>query len=159
VSTAKDLVERLTTLSRVDRDWLLANLSPDARTNLLRQLGRNTSGVSAAESDRTPGLEDERALDAVDGATIATCLAGEPSWVIAMILGVRTWRWEHHVLASIAPVTRLEVNQLRGSLPRASAAMGSLLLRTLREQLTAPKSNLRFDYLLDRAEATGAQRT
>jgi hypothetical protein len=155
MNTSQHLIERLTQLSRTDRDWILANLSPGAKANLLRQLGQDT----IAPGERMPALEDERALDALDGDTVATYLAGEPSWVIGTILALRSWRWEHQVLTKVAPVTRLEVTQLRGSLPRASAAMRGLLLRTLREQLLETASSPRFDHLLDHLQLRGSRHT
>lgn len=169
MSAAEDLIERLAQLSRRDRNWILERLSAGAKANLLRQLspgsgdtaanatGANTTAANSSE--RPAALQDERALDGLDGESVAACLAAEPSWLIAMILGVRGWRWEHQVLARVPPVTRLEVNQLRSSLPRASTAMKGVLIHTLWKRLQAPQSDLRFDQLLDRAQSRGAQRT
>jgi hypothetical protein len=144
---AERLIERLLRLSQGDRDWILAHLSPGAKTTLLRQLGQ----VASSDTAERPALEDELALDALEADTVGAYLVSEPSWVIAMIMSIRTWRWEHHVLTRLAPVTRLEVNQLRNSLAPLSAAMKGLLTRTLREQLPAPPANPRFEQLLDRA--------
>lgn len=148
-------MERLARLSRRDRDWILAHLSTDARANLRREAGDADAEAAAG----SPALRDERELDALDGATVAAYLAIEPSWVIAMIMSVREWRWESQVLAKTPPVTRLEVSQLRGSLPRMSAAMRGLVMRTLRAQLlTTPAGEFRFDQLLDRAQLRAGHR-
>jgi hypothetical protein len=144
--SAEQLIERLARLTRGDRDWILAHLSAGAKANLKRQLGQ----VASHEPTDRPAIDDGRALDAVDADSIASHLAGEPSWLIAMIMNLRAWRWESHVLAKLPAVTRLEVNQQRGSLPALSAAMQGLLVRTLREQLPGQNSHPRFDQLLDR---------
>ena len=148
--TAGQMIERLLRLAPQDRDWILAHLSAAARTNLLRQLGE-ASTQAAAESP--PALESEQALDALDGDAVASYLASEPSWLVAMIMSLRSWRWENQLLARLPPVTRLEVNQMRGSLPPLSVAMKKLLAQTLRDQLPAAGQHaaMRFDRLLDRA--------
>ena len=100
-------------------------------------------------ADRPPAPDDERVLDTVEAETVARYLAGEPSWVIALILSLGAWRWEQALLMKLPPVARLEVNQLRHSLPRPSPAMRSLVTLTLREQLAAAPSGSRFEDLLD----------
>jgi hypothetical protein len=152
-------MERLARLSRRDRDWILAHLSADAKANLRRQVRRAPGDTDAEAAGGLPALHDERELDALDGGMVAAYLAAEPSWVIAMIMSVREWRWETQVLAKTPPVTRLEVSQLRGSLPRVSGAMRSLVMRTLRAQLLPMlASESRFDQLLDRAQLRAGHR-
>jgi len=150
LSASERLIGRLAQLSARDREWILTHLSPGAKTNLLRQLGQEESADPAERP--LAALEDERVLDALEAGAVAGYLADEPSWVVALILSLRTWRWEHQVLTKLPPVTRLELTQLRHSLPRASAAMRTLLTRTLREQLATPRSGSRFEHLLDRVK-------
>lgn len=146
MNTAAGLIERVAQLSREDRDWILGHLSAPAKASLLSQLDQ---GEPALPDDSTT-RSDERALNVLDGEVVAGALASEPSWLIAMILGLHSWRWEPQVLARLAPVTRLEVNQLRDSLPQLAPAMRGLLTRTLREQFQAAPQNSRFEQLLDR---------
>lgn len=146
LSASERLIGRLAQLAARDREWILAHLSAGAKANLLRHLGQ---GETTAAADRPLALDDERVLDGVEGETVASYLAGEPSWVTALILSLRAWRWEQPVLLKLPPVARLEVNQLRHSLPRPSAAMRSLVTRTLRERLAASPSGPRFEDLLD----------
>jgi hypothetical protein len=139
------LIERVAQLSREDRDWILAHLSAPAKASLQRQLDR-----AGPDTDSSPVTRaDERALDALDGETVAAGLAVEPAWLIAMILSLHSWRWEQQVLGRLAPVTRLEVNQLRGSLPELSPAMRNLLAHTLHEHLRATAQNPVFEHLLN----------
>jgi hypothetical protein len=146
LSASERLIGRLAQLAARDREWILAHLSAGAKANLLRHLGQDEA---TATVDRPQALDDERMLDTVDGETVARYLAGEPSWVIALILSLRAWRWEQPVLMKLPPVARLEVNRLRHSLSRPSAAMRALVTRTLRERLAAPASGSRFEDLLD----------
>jgi hypothetical protein len=143
---AELLIGRLAHLTARDREWILTHLSAGAKTNLLRHLGQK-EGAPIAE--RSQALDDERVLDSLEGEAVASYLAGEPSHLIALILSLRAWRWEQPVLMKLPPVARLEVNQLRQSLPRPSAAMRSLVTRTLREQLAASPSGPHFEDLLD----------
>jgi hypothetical protein len=146
LSASERLIGRLAQLAARDREWILAHLSAGAQANLLRHLGQDEA---AATAGRPQALDDERVSDSVDGETVASSLSGEPSWVIALILSLRAWRWEHALLMKLSPVARLEVNQLRQSLPRPSAAMRALVTRTLRERLAAPALGSRFEDLLD----------
>ena len=146
LSASERLIGRLAQLAARDREWILEHLSAGAKANLLRHLGQDEVTATA---DRPQALDDERVLDTVEGETVAGYLAGEPSWVIALILSLRAWRWEQPVLMKLPPVARLEVNQLRHSLSRPSAAMRALVTRTLRERLAAPASGSRFEDLLD----------
>lgn len=143
-------LDRIAELSRPDRDWILANLSGAAKASLRRQ-ARLAAGSAA--SDSASDVADERALDALDASTVAAYLAQEPSWVIAMVLSVRSWRWESAVLAKAPIVTRHETMQLQASLPRISAAMTRQLVRTLRNQLLPEaEGSQRFEQLLDGAQ-------
>jgi hypothetical protein len=146
LSASERLIGRLAQLAAQDREWILARLSAGAKANLLRHLDQ---GETTQITDRPRTLDDERVLDNVEGETVARYLAGEPSWVVALILSLRAWRWEQPVLMKLPPVARLEVNQLRHSLPRPSAAMRSLVTRTLREQLATSPAGPRFEDLLD----------
>jgi hypothetical protein len=148
LSASERLIGRLVQLAARDREWILAHLSAGAKANLLRHLGQDEAKVTA---DRPQALDDDRVLDTVEGETVAHYLSGEPSWVIALILSLRAWRWEQQVLMKLPPVARLEVNQLRHTLSRPSAAMRALVMRTLREQLAAPSPGSRFEDLLDQA--------
>jgi hypothetical protein len=147
LDASERLIGRLVQLAARDREWILAHLSAGAKANLLRHLGQ---GEATATSGRPQALDDECMSDTVEGETVATYLAGEPSWVIALILSLRAWRWEQVLLMKLSPVVRLEVNQLRHSLPRPAAAMRALVTHTLREQLATPASGPRFEDLLDR---------
>ncbi len=144
-------LDRIAELSHQDRDWILANLSAGAKANLRRQ-ARLAAGPS--DSEAAPDVADERALDVLDASVVAAYLAKEPSWVIAMVLSVRSWRWESAVLAKAPAVTRLEVTQLQASLPRISPAMTRQLVRTLRKQLLhQAEAGSRFEELLEGAQA------
>ena len=146
LSASERLIRRLVHLAPRDREWILAHLSAGAQANLLRHLGQ---GEPTPLADRPQALDDERVLDTVEAETVASYLAGEPSWVIALILSLGAWRWEQALLLKLPPVARLEVNQLRHSLPRPSPAMRSLVTLTLREKLAAAPSGSRFEDLLD----------
>jgi hypothetical protein len=148
LSASERLIGRLAQLAARDREWILAHLSEGAKANLVRHLGQ---GEATATADRPQALDEERVLDTIEGEAVTSYLAAEPSWVIALILSLRAWRWEQALLLKLPPLARLEVNQLRHSLTRPSAAMRTLVTRTFREQLTAPASGSRFEDLLDQA--------
>jgi hypothetical protein len=150
MSASGNYLEKLARLSREDRDWILARLSSGARAALREQMDVN---FRSRETDEPApaGFELERSLDSVDPAVVALRLAGEPSWVIAMILSIRPWQWEQQLLARAPTVTRLEVAQSRGGLPRVSNAMRNLLIRSLHDLLCGSSSEARFAELLDRA--------
>lgn len=185
MSESAQWIERLAHLSRRDRNWILVNLSAGAKANLLSQLNRGSplvQGSSAQGSPLTQGSslaqgsplgqapgnarldpigreltpDEERAVDILDGGSVAAHLVTEQPWVIALILRIRSWRWEQQVLSALAPVSRLEVTQLRSSLPPLSTSMAALLVRTLRQQLEEQQPSSRFEQLFDRAQSRGA---
>jgi hypothetical protein len=144
-------IDDLARLSRDDRAWILSRLSPSARAALLGQAREATAAKPAAAPRGAPDLNDERTLNELDAGFVAGILAHEASWVIAMIMSLRTWAWESQVLSKVPAVTRLEVTQLRVTLPQVSAAMRNLLIRTLRELLLASRGAVpSFDLLVDR---------
>ena len=148
--TSADALQRLAGLSKQDRDWIVRNLSAVAqqrlreqtateRANLEGPAARNRqdapSGAARPSAEEDSGMADERALEWLSGEQVAEALSGEPPWIMATLLALRTWTWEPQMLARIAPVTRLEVSQLRLSAPRPSQAMSRLLLKSLRERV------------------------
>jgi len=147
MSAPEHLIGRLAELAPRDRDWILAHLSAAAKANLLQHLGR-AQPAATADGPQAMG-DDERALDEVEGELVARHLAGEPAWVVAQILSLRPWSWDQRVLMNLVPGARLEVNQLRQSLLRPSMAMRALIIRTLREQVTAGPPGGRFEDLMD----------
>lgn len=152
MSAIDSVLERLAQLSRRDRQWLLRNLSSEARAMLHRHAASAGAPASAA-LDGAMSLHEELALDALDPEVVAVELAAQPSWVLAMILSLRSWRWEESLLERTPAVTRLELTQLRSSLPPVSAAMRALLVRTLCG-LFQPATGLHlpFEDVLDHAQ-------
>ena len=61
----------------------------------------------------------------------------KPRHLVAMLLGLCSWPWEAQMLVRLAPMTRLEMSQLRLSAPRVSDGMRRLLLRSLRARVAA----------------------
>jgi hypothetical protein len=139
--TATDAMELIASLSRRDRDWILRNLSEGAQRGLRERASSERAGGERTGRDRTSSMEedpvaaDERAVEWLEGEQVAAALAGEPPWVVAMLLGLRSWQWEARMLVRLAPMTRLEVSQLRLSAPRVSDGMRRLLLRSLRARV------------------------
>jgi hypothetical protein len=151
MTTIDAMLERLSQLSRRDRQWLLRNLSTEARAVLGQHAASATVAAPTPNSD-VP-LHEELALDALAPEVVAAELAAQPSWVLAMILSLRSWRWEEALLERTPPVTRLELMQLRSSLPPVSAAMHALVVRTLRARfLPAAGTQLPFEAVLERAQ-------
>lgn len=165
--TAADAVELLATLSESDRAWILRNLSEGAQRCLRERASQERASLeSGADTPRIPtsaaagkgpvttkedpAAADERAVEWLEGEQVAAALAGEPPWVVAMLVGLRSWQWEAQVLARIAPMTRLEVSQLRLTAPRVSDGMRRLLLSSLRARVAgiAAAAPNRFERLL-----------
>jgi hypothetical protein len=170
--TAMDALELLAGLSKRDRAWILRNLSEAAQRRLREQAnleranldgnpGANMEGVARIPTPRPAGKDraspkedlaaaDERAVEWLEGEQVAAALTGEPPWIVAALVGLRTWPWESQMLARIAPMTRLEVSQLRLSAPRVTEAMRRLLLSSLRARVAgvAASSATGFERLL-----------
>jgi hypothetical protein len=157
-------MERLALLSRSDRAWILRMLSPDARQRLRDHAARERAQLTADTPPprRAPHESGgsaqtgaaQWAVERLHGQEVAAALAGEPPWIIATLLAQRSWPWEAEVLAHLAPVTRLEVSQLRLAAPRMSDAMAQLLLRTLQERVSsAHAAGTSFEQVLDSAQA------
>jgi hypothetical protein len=143
VKTVVDVLERLGRLSQGDRAWILRNLSAAAQTKLRDNMEGREPAARKEEGEAT----DTRVLELLDGAQAAAALAGEPAWLIATLIGMRPWPWEEQMLASIAPVTRMEVKRLRLAAPRVAPAMGQLLLKCSRERVSISS----FDHLVENA--------
>ena len=170
--TATDALELLAELSKRDRAWILRNLSEGAQRCLRERANQEranhdgnpdaplegvvriptprAAGKDRASPKEDPAVADERAVEWLEGEQVAIALTGEPPWIVATLLGLRTWPWETQMLARIAPMTRLEVSQLRLSAPRVSEAMRRLLLSTLRARVAsvAASSATGFERLL-----------
>lgn len=147
--TATDAMELIASLSMRDRAWILRNLSEGAQRGLRERASSERTGVKKKEAEDPAGA-DERAVERLEGEQVAAALAGEPPWIVAMLLGLRSWHWEVQMLARIAPMTRLEVSQLRLSAPRVSDGMRRLLLSSLRARVAgiADSSPNAFERLL-----------
>ena len=153
--TTTDAMELLASLSKRDRAWILRNLSEGAQRCLRERAsseranpdgsldaGPRIPTAPAAGKDRIatkedPAAADERAVEWLEGEQVAAALAGEPPWIVAMLLGLRSWPWEAQMLTRIAPMTRLEVSQLRLSATRASDGMRRLMLSSLRARVAS----------------------
>lgn len=147
MKTAASALERIGNLAAQDRAWILRNLSPAAQIRLRQQALQERAGETKKDESGP-----ERILDQVEGEQIAQTLAAEPPWIIATVLGLRSWSWEAALLARLTPVSRREVSQLRLSAQRVSPSMRELLLRCLRERLgSAPAVSAAFDRLLHAA--------
>jgi hypothetical protein len=143
--TATDALELIASLSKRDRAWILRNLSEGAQRSLRERASSERVDGECTRTERTgergpsredgPAGADERAVEWLEGEQVAAALAGEPPWVVAMLLGLRSWQWEAQMLMCLAPMTRLEVSQLRLSAPRVSDGMRRLLLRSLRARV------------------------
>ncbi len=134
--TSADALQRLASLTRRDRDWIVRNLSVAAQQRLREQTAAERAGLDGSPARVSSEQDaDEHALEWLSGDQIAAALSGEPPWVVATLLALRTWPWEAQMLAHIAPVTRMEVSQLRLLAPRPSQAMSRLLLKSLRERV------------------------
>jgi hypothetical protein len=149
--TATDALELIASLSKRDRAWILRNLSEGAQRGLRERASLERAGrdrTSTREED--PAAADERAVEWLEGDQVAAALAGEPPWVVVMLLGLRSWQWEAQMLVHLAPMTRLEVSQLRLSAPRVSDGMRRLLLSSLRARVAglAASSPNGFERLL-----------
>ena len=129
--TAEQVLERLRRLSATDRAWLLQALSDGAKAQL-RQLTAALSEHSSNSFGRPVAAEA-----AVDLERLVPRLAAEPAWMLALLLMSRPGPWTAQLLARLAPDKRLEVVQLRASLPRMSPAMEEALARSLAEQIAA----------------------
>lgn len=161
MKSAEEALEALSRLCGADREWLLTALSGNARARLLRLA---TSERGPSESERAPGLVSaadaresgsgaEAMLDAAPMEKIASALESEPTWVMAVLLGTRAWRWEEHLLGKLAPDQRHEVVRLRATLPQSSPKMREALTRALWEQVSeaAARPEIAFEQILRRA--------
>jgi hypothetical protein len=166
--TAMDAMELIASLSKRDRAWILRNLSESAQRCLRERASSERTGLDqgadtpriqtspavvgkdSSPTKEDPAVADERAVEWLEGEQVAVALAGEPPWIVAMLLSLRSWQWEAQMLARIAPMTRLEVTQLRLSAPRVSDGMRRLLLSSLRARVVgiAAASPKAFERLL-----------
>jgi hypothetical protein len=150
VSAATEVIERLAVLSRRDRDWILRNLSEAARNQLRmraadeRANGDGPAADSSGVADRpaagaaVPAAEaSERQLESLAGDRVTRALAAEPPWLLAAVLGLRSWPWEAAALARTSAATRVEIGRLRLGAPRVSPALRELLMQSLLEKVAA----------------------
>jgi hypothetical protein len=123
VSSA-DLLARLASLDASDRAWLLGELPPALRRELVALLDpeeapdvRSASGTSATSEWET-----------LDPASVAAVLAGEPAWLVSAAIRATEPRWRDRVLESTTPRRRHEIEIAdRTGLPLSARAMRFLL--------------------------------
>lgn len=145
MKTAEEVLERLSRLSATDRAWLLQALSDGAKARLRR--------LTAAMQDSSG--QHPAAGAYVDLARLVPRLVAEPAWTLALLLSVRPGPWTAQLLARLTPDKRLEVVQLRASLPRVSPVLEEALVRTLAERFAtaADAPDPSFDEAFERARS------
>lgn len=143
------VIERLAELSRGDRDWLLRNLSEAAKESLRARAAEEREDDDGPERDppamrkraapdgADAAVTNERRLEFLPGDRVAEALAGDPPWLLAAVLGLRSWPWEVQALARASAVTRAEISRLRLGASRVSPAMRELLVQSLLEKVSA----------------------
>lgn len=145
MKTPEQVLETLAHLATADREWILQALSEKARSRLREWVSARTRRPAEPEANTAPA-------GTPDPVPALPRLEGEPTWILALVLSIRSWPWQEALLAKLPPDQRLEVVQLRASLPRASAKIREALMRALVEQARpAEMPDSPFERTLSRA--------
>lgn len=144
MKATQDMLDRLGRLSAADRVWILQALSDRAKGRL-RQVTAALPNRSLGSHGHPPEPETPEAF-----LQRAAWLAGEPAWILALVLGSRAGPWQARLLAKLAPGKRREVLQLRAGLPPLSKKMEQALARALREQSPAAPLPASFEDAFER---------
>jgi hypothetical protein len=139
MKSAEEAVERLSALSPGDRAWLLGALSGSAQARLRELAARHgsTEHREIALPSSSPASAVEQALQSMTPEKVVACLDAEPAWVLAVLLAMRPWPWEEALLARLSPDRRLEVAQLRVTLPRLSQKLADTLARAFAQRMSS----------------------
>ncbi len=105
MTAASDLLARIAALHPSDRQWLLAEVSMQARTGLSQALaGARTGPGTAALLSTSRG-----ARELIAGATpedVARALEAQPAWLAAVLLRMNIWPWPTAVLRRLPSLER-----------------------------------------------------
>jgi hypothetical protein len=132
---------RLRDLSPRDREWFLGQLAPD-----------DCKRISAA-------LREHRS-QALSGASVEgvrQILAGQPDFVIALVLSVDQWPWTQDFLGALSPERIRALRTLAAELSsRVKPKMLEALVRSIAAKLNPPEAmrsqaTLPFDAALEQA--------
>lgn len=149
MKTAEEALEELGRVSAADRAWILRALSSPAKARL-RLLTAALQEQPSNSDARAPATDSP-----MDLSRLVPRLAVEPAWVLAVLLGARPGPWTAQLLVRLAADKRLEVMQLRASLPQLSPKMTEALARALSAQFSAaadvPESS--FEETFERARS------
>lgn len=149
MKTAEEALEELGRVSAADRAWILRALSSAAKARL-RLLTVTLQEHPSDSGARAPGMDT-----AVDLSRLVPRLAAEPAWILAVLLRARPGPWTAQLLVRLAADKRLEVTQLRASLPRLSPKMAEALARALSAQLSVAEDvpETSFEETFERARS------
>lgn len=125
--TRDDLIERLAGLDVGDRAWLLGELPPALRRELVQMLSDDSTGTAAAPT--AAGWES------LDADRVAEVLATEPSWLVSAALRATETRWRERVLAALPARRRHDIDS-------ADRTGGPLGARAAQRLLDATRSRL-----------------
>jgi hypothetical protein len=162
-------------MQRADRDWILSQLPVDAR----ERIGPLLHELNAMGADRLPASTFDELVDSAarapqaapnpeieahdvssgiahaDHAGIQAALAGEPDWVVALVVSYAEWPWLEEFIEALPSQRVAELHVFARELgavvkPRVKDA----ILRALAERLPGTETEgehaSRFDRLVNR---------
>ena len=115
-----------------DRQWILQQLSADARVRLIRETAAEPAGQATDGREDLPAETQLERLTArlaeVPAGQMVEVLHLEPSWLVGALLNIHRWPWARDFLAALPPPTRFEVTHAarggaRLSLPATLSAL------------------------------------
>ena len=129
--TTPDLLARLARLDERDRAWLLGELSPAMRRDLVDALADEESpGVPAPVVAPAPG-----GWEAMDVQRVADVLAGEPAWVVSAATRAAETRWRERLLQAMPSQRRREIEIADRGGRQLAARAAQFLLAACRERV------------------------
>ncbi len=164
-AAAANLLGRIAALHPSDRQWLLAQASPETRARLRAAL----EAANAAVPDNGAAVVHGDALrprDIIASAApehVARALQGQPAWLCAVLLRMDEWPWSAAVLKRL-PVTQRPMPTVdRPALPLKPALAAAILksfarsLTAIEASGTAPRPRLPpFEALVQRLRGSGS---
>jgi hypothetical protein len=124
------LLARLARLDEQDRAWLLGELPPDLRRELLTGLDENEPPV-AAEAPVAAGWES------LDAQSVARIMEPEPAWLLSAATRNAEARWRAHLLQHLPARRRSEIEHADRSGRALNTRANRLLIAECRARIAA----------------------
>jgi hypothetical protein len=130
--STEDLLARLARLDARDRAWLLGELPPGLRRELVEVLADEEPAAAAPAARVAPA-----GWESIEPQRAAEVLATEPAWLVSAATRGADTQWRDHLFQSMPAARRREIEIAdRAGRPLAARA-GNVVLEACRERVAA----------------------